>query len=529
MFISADQTAATFGPADWVVVAVYLAVLCTIGVVCATRSKARGDREDFFLAGRSMPAWAVSLSLLATMLSAATFIGGPEFSYALDLSYLSQEIGGILAILIVAFLFLPRFYRLGVTSVYELVGQSFGGTARRATSAMFLIGRVFASGARLFMVAIPFAMIAFGDTHPTALQASVVIISIVAAAYTMAGGIRAVIWTDALQAGILFVALVGAIWIAFDRIGLSAGELVTGLQGATQENGSSKLRLLDFSGDPTKTFTLWTALTGWLLFHVAAIGTDQDLAQRLLTCRDAKRGAWAAILGKLLSVPMATMFLVLGLLLFVLYKMPHVVAGTAPLPPDASRDVFVEFILAEMPAGLRGLMIAGLFAAAMSSLDSALSAMAAATMTDFVPAKRAVSNHGWPMRLVVVGWATLLAAFACLCVALHKHSGETLITFALGVMMFAYSGLLAVFLTALLTNRGNGRSALAALITGFACVAAMDPAVWTLCAGAHEYDPENLTLRDYLTRPAMPWRMTIATGLSTAVCISGRRRASLQS
>jgi Na+/proline symporter len=177
-------------------------------------------------------------------------------------------------------------------------------------------------------------------------------------------------------------------------------------------------------------------------------------------------------------------------------------------PVDDARQVFVIFILQEMPAGVRGLMMAGLFAAAMSSLDSALNAMAATTVSDFYRPARYRRGHGdltpgrqvRVSRLAVAGWAVALAAFAVGCVFWQQHSGRRLIDFALEVMVFAYSGLLAVFLTALFTRRGNSASAVAALLAGFTTVLLMQ---WCPIA--------------------FGWKMLAATGLSLAVCCLGRR------
>ena len=174
-----------FGVVDWAVVVLYLGVIVAVGLAARRRG---GTGDDFFLAGRGMPMWAVSLSVLATALSAATFIGGPEQAYTGDLTYLATNVGALLAVIIVAVLFIPAYYRLGVTSVYGLLGRAYGPPARMAASVMFMIGRVFASGARLFMVALPFALVAFGSTRPAPLIASIVIIAAVAAAYTVGGG-----------------------------------------------------------------------------------------------------------------------------------------------------------------------------------------------------------------------------------------------------------------------------------------------------------------------------------------------------
>ena len=258
---------------DWMVLGAYLAVVVGLGLRFRRRAV---KRREFFLAGRSMPVWAVAISILATAQSAATFVGGPEQSYRGDLTYLSANLGGLVAVLIVAVFFLPAFYRRDVVSVYELLGQDFGLGAQRAASAMFMIGRVFASGARLFIIAIPFAMVAFDSLEPPYLLASIAIITVAAALYTMAGGIRAVIWTDVLQA-VVYIGAVGiAVWLMWQKMPVGPAELIEALK--TSEDGD-KLRILDASFDPTftRSYNLWAVLLGLSLLNLAAYGTDQDL------------------------------------------------------------------------------------------------------------------------------------------------------------------------------------------------------------------------------------------------------------
>jgi len=497
--------AMSFGAIDWAVLVGYLLVVLAVGALVARR---RAGGDDFFLAGRTMPMWAVSISVLATALSAATYVGGPQQSFGSDLTYLSSNLGGLLAVIVVATIFVPAFYRHRVTSIYEIIGHECGMPARLAASAMFMIGRVFASGARLFMVALPFSLVVFGDVRPSSLFPSILVIAAVAGTYTMVGGIRAVIWTDVLQAVVLVGTVGAALVILWLRIPADPGEIIAALRGG--EDGANKLRLIDLSLDPTRPFTLWTALIGFTLFNVAAFGTDQDLAQRLLTCRSPRSGAWSIVLSNVLSWPVVLMFLLMGLLLHVYYERPDLMASAQPAYDlDDSRRVFLEFMLHELPRGMPGLMMAGLFAAAMSSTDSALNAMASTTIADFYrPWRRrrdpdAVDGDRREVvvsRIAVGVWALTLAGFACVCVWWQQASGQTLIAFALGVMVYAYGGLLGVFLTVLLTKRGNAVSAIAALVVGFVSVAAM------------EYAPL-----------AFPWKMTVASALCFGVCCCGRR------
>lgn len=489
--------------------------------------RTRRGADDFFLGGRSMPMWAVAISVLATSQSAATFVGGPALAYRTDLTYLASNAAGLIAVLIVAWLFIPRFYARGVTSIYEMLGQVHGSFSQRMASGMFMIGRVFASGARLFIVAIPFSLIAFGDTAAESMLVSIVLIASGATLYTITGGIRAVIWTDVMQAFVYTITIIAALFVLLHKLDLPIGEIVATLRDA---DGGTKLRVLDTTSgialdadQPAKTYTIWTILTGFVLFNVAAYGTDQDLAQRMLTCRNARSGAWSVILSQIIGWPIVGLFLVMGLLLFVYYQRAELLGDAAPAYTiDKPGEVFVAFILHEMPTGLRGLTMAGLFAAAMSSMDSALNAMASTTIADFIRPMRTKLTGAAPSvdvetrwsRIAVAGWAVMLASFALLCVYWHDSSGTPLVDFALNVMVFAYSGLLAVFLTTILTRRGNSDSVAAALFVGFAVVLLLQPNVRSA------WMPQAWQGLSF----SFGWQMVVATALAMAVCCMGRRQ-----
>ncbi|MCH8153340.1 MAG: sodium:solute symporter [Planctomycetes bacterium] len=513
--------AITFHALDWVVLGAYLVIVLALGLAFA-RKQPRGD--EFFLARRSMPMWAVAISVLATSQSAATFVGGPQQAYTGNLTYLSANIGVMIGVVAVAVFFIPAYYRHNVTSVYQLIGHHYGAGSQRLASGMFMLGRIFASGARLYIVAIPFALIAFGDISPASMIMAIALIAIGATAYTVAGGIRAVIWTDVLQAVVYITTIVLALALVWDKIPLGVGDLIAALKEGGDEQ---KLVLFDTrlvtAGDLARPYTIWAILLGVSLFSAAAFGTDQDLTQRMLTCKTPGQGSWSVIIASLIGWPVVFLFLCMGLLLYVFYHRPDIMQSAAPTYQiDDSRKVFLEFILREMPPGMRGLMLAGLFAAAMSSMDSALNAMASTAIADFYRPwrlrkdraggkdnKRELAASRWAILI----WAILLALFAILCVFWQQASGTTLIDFALGVMVFAYSGLLAVFITALFTPRGNNLSVAAALLTGFGTVFLLQDFVWERWAPALGLD---FTL-------AFPWKMLVATVLSFVVCLLGRR------
>src|SRR6185437_15061975 len=220
---------AVFGPLDWGVVAAYFALMIFIGVYTARR---RQDTKDYFLGGRSLPTWAVSISIVATTLSAATFVGAPEQSYGGNLTYLSFFLGNILAVIAVCTIFVPRLYRAGTVTIYGYLARRYGEGARIAVSVMFLAGRMLASGARLFIAAMPLCLLLFASRGQTNFIASkrqlieaVCIIGLVGTFYTTLGGIRTVVWTDVIQFFIVVGAAVVSIALLLHKIGRPPGEI----------------------------------------------------------------------------------------------------------------------------------------------------------------------------------------------------------------------------------------------------------------------------------------------------------------
>ena len=515
---------AAFGVIDWGVLLAYMALVASIGTIVSRR---RDDAEGYFLAGRSMPAWAVALSIIATSLSVATFIGVPQEAFTGDLTYLSQSIGTFLAVIVVATVFVPRLYRAGTITIYGYIQQRYGQPASIAMSVMFLLGRLLASGARLFMAAIPVSLLLWGFDARSAdlagiprwqLVASIVLIGGIGVAYTLAGGVRAVIWTDTAQITIVAGAAAVSIYMLLDRIPVSAGEICSALSAAGP-HGASKLRILDTSFSATGKFTLWTALIGATFLNTAAYGTDHDLAQRMLTARSPLRGSLSLIASQIIGTLVVAMFLVLGLLLYVFYQRPDIMGQAAPSDRVVwSYGVYPQFLLNHMPAGLAGLAMAGMFAAAQGSLDSAINAMAGSAVADiYWPLRR---RRGLPPdsstrapRIAVILMGAALIIFAVGAALVYDARMQTLIAFALGIMSFAYSGMLGVFLAALLTHRGSTRSVMAALFVGMFVTALLQDGImriWTL----------HLTGRPHTL--AFYWWLPIGTACSFVVCIAGR-------
>src|SRR4051812_15203342 len=299
---------AAFGRADWAIVGGYFALMFAIGLAV---SRKRQDAREYFLAGRSLPTWALAVSIVATTLSAATFIGVPDEVYLGDVSYLILFLGTFLAVFIVALLFVPRLYRAGTVTIYGYLRPRFGEGAVAAVSCTFLVGRLLASGSRLFFAAIPLTLLLFGTERPEGdkrqLVLAICMIGLLGTFYTVKGGIRAVVWTDAIQLVLVIGAACLTIGILLHRIGRPPVELWSLLAR------DGKLHLVDTSLDFSKTYTVWAAVFGYVFLNVANYGVDQDFAQRFLVSKSAWRGGLSVIASQFITVAVVCLFMAVGL------------------------------------------------------------------------------------------------------------------------------------------------------------------------------------------------------------------------
>ena len=506
---------AAFGPVDWVVLGAYLATMLAIGLVAAWReSRQKSNTADFFLGGRSMPTWALAISIVGSSLSAATFVGVPDAAYATNLTYLVLYFGNFIAVFLVAALFVPRLYRAGTVTIYGYLAGRFGEPARIAVSLTFLMGRMLASGARLMLAAIPLVMLvrAVPASQVTTQQMiwAILAIGFVGTFYTVFGGIKTVVWVDTIQFALVVGAAVLTVWLLLVKIPAPLPEVTRTLSEA------GKLRWLDVSFDLTKPYTLWAALTGQVLVAMAAFGVDHDLAQRFLVAKSPARGALSVIASQFIGICVVSLFLSIGLLLYVFYRG----SSTGRPPADLGGAVYQWFLMTELPPVASGLAMAGLFAVAQGSMDSAINALASSVVADiYLPLRR---MGGRPIdtdkpidapKWAVAAMGAVMTLFAIGCVWAYDPKQKGFLDFALGVLNFAFSGMLAVFLTALLTRRGNSVSVVGALLVGALVVAlTQDWAFQRLTAWA-------------VGRPmriSFTWAMPIATGLALLVCVLGK-------
>src|SRR5216110_2618528 len=426
-------------------------------------------------------------SIIAVETSAGTFLGTPGEGFALrNYTYLQLAIGTILARILVSYIFIKPYYDYKVYSIYEYLTARFGVPTKNAASAVFMITRLLASGARLYVAAIALAL-AYqmisgsrpGQTETLLIYiGSTVAIVILTAVYTTLGGIKAVIWTDFIQASIM----IGSALIA---LGLLYFAIPGGFHQIVQLHGGFGISDFFTTGlDPAKhgwskwkgmfaiEYTIFAGLIGSTFMTMATHGTDQDMVQRMLTAPDIRRSRRSLIMSGLADIPIAFTFLSIGVLLWVFYQ-----THTDPALPKTPNEIFCHYILYEMPVGIRGLLIAGIFATAMGSLSTALNALATSFTRDwYEPYINPGSTSAQSLR--AVRWATVAFAMLMIVVAsttsylVIVHPSVRIIPIVLGIFGYTYGSLLGVFLCGMFTRRrGNNFGNVFAMIVGFIVVA----------------------------------------------------------
>ncbi|SFV51918.1 FIG01206967: hypothetical protein [hydrothermal vent metagenome] len=463
-----------FSTLDWIIFSSYFLVLILTSVILS-KSKVKTSR-DYFTGGNAMPMWTVAISVLATSQSAATFLGGPEYSFGKDLTFLGFYASAFLSVIFVAKVLVPRFYAINAITVYEYLEFRYGETSKRYAGIMFLIGRLFASGARLYIGALAISMILFSDILASHIAISIGILMIGALAYTYFGGVKSVILSDIIQAITYIGAGLAVLIYLYYSLNTDFSTIIQTL------SDNNKLKVVDFSFSGG--FTIWTLLTGWFLLNIAAYGLDQDMTQRVLTCKNKEEGAKSLIYSIIFTIPVAILFLFIGLLLYLFYMHPEL-SGIKEACVDQQFNgekitIFMLYILNEMPEGLRGLVTVGAIAAALSSTNSVLSAMASVAVEDIyrpwlASGDRDEAHFLKASRVMVVTFAVLLCGMAMISFYWQQYTELPLLNFALGVMAFAYASLLGVYGAAIFTDRGTEKTVLFALIGGFMTVLILQP------------------------------------------------------
>ena len=412
------------------VLVIYLAILVGMGFYFSKREK---STDDFFLGGRRIPWWAAGISILGTTLSSISFMAVPAKVYATNWLYFAFVIGDVLVPLVVVFFYVPFFRRLNITSAYEYLEKRFNLLARLLGSAAFIF---FQTGRMTIVLFLP--ALALSAVSGINVYICILAIGLLATLYTVMGGIEAVIWTDFLQV----IVLIGGALLSLIIISLKVDGGVWGIVEIARTDG--KLQWLDLRLDYAAP-VLGVVVFGSIFQNLVTFSADQAVIQRYLTTKDEKATARALYLNAALAVPLALIFFALGTALYAFYK-----THPESLNPALSTDqTFPLFIAQQLPPGILGLVVAGLFAASMSTVDSSLNSISTAITTDFY--RRFKPNAEDRTCLNLARWLTLLFGALATGIALFLAANQEQIRSlwdmyiqTLGLLMGSVAGLFAL-------------------------------------------------------------------------------------
>ena len=555
---------------DLLVVVGYFSVILSIGLYMGRREE---SLHDFALGGRKIPWWAVMASIIAAETSAGTFFGTPGEGFETrSFAYIQLAIGTIIARVLVSFIFLKPYYEHNVYSIYEYLTVRFGVRTKNAASAVFLLTRTLASGSRIYVAAIALVL-AFEMFKGASLDAThkfyiyvlaSIAITVMTAVYTTLGGIKAVIWTDFIQASIMMGSALAAMLVLYFSIpgGWTGVKAVFASPHPLDLFFASGLDPARHGWDQVKgmfeqEYTVF-AIIGAIFLNMATFGTDQDMVQRMLTAPDVRRSRRSLILSGLADVPIALTFLAIGILLYAYYH-----ATPDPARPEATNEIFAYFILHKLPMGMRGLLLAGIFSTAMGSLSTALNALATSFVRDwYAPYIRPGADERQTLgavRWATVGFAILLVTVSSATsylviqrtetakrqqamlaeVAQHPEQAQAvqaqveeakkhelrIIPIILGIFCYTYGSLLGVFFVGMLTKaRGNDFGNILGMGAGFGAVAVMSGLPNNL---ARMFGTQLYQQPSWLPVVEWPWWVMCGTVVTVLVAACFRSRKPL--
>jgi SSS family solute:Na+ symporter len=441
------------------VIVAYLVAVAMIGLKLSGRQR---SAADYFTGERTLPWWAVMFSIVATETSTLTVISVPGVAYLGSFSYVELAVGYLIGRTLVAFVLLPLYFRGGFVSAYQYLGQRFGRPMQSLASVTFLVTRLLAEGVRLFAGAIPIQLLLAEFGVRVNYFVIVLVISAVTVAYTYVGGIKAVVWTDFLQMSLYVTGAVVCVGVLLGQVGLG---------GLASAYHAGKLTVFDFHLPIlTSPYAFVTAIVGGALLTMGSHGSDQLIAQRVLSCRSLSDGR-KAMIGSAIAVGIQFgLFSLVGALLWVAHGGASL--DRLGLRPD---QVFGDFVLRGLPVGLSGLLVAGILAATMGSLSSALNSLSNSTIADLVAAWSGRAPTAATMlrvaRWATGGWALVMVGFA----SMFTTTANPVVELGLSIASYTYGALLGAFLLGRLVRRADTVAGVVAFVatllgTGWAAV-----------------------------------------------------------
>jgi solute:Na+ symporter, SSS family len=452
-----------FSTIDYVVLLVYLAGITIFGVMFR---KSQRSVKDYFVGAKNINWVVISLSIVATETSTLTLIGVPAIAYANyqypeqggSFTYLQVVIGYVIARFVISFLFIPAYFKGDLMTAYTLLEKRFGVSVKNFAASLFLIMRALAEGVRIFAASIVVTAVLQSSLPnvPNITLWSIVIVGVLTLIYTFEGGIAAVIWTDLIQ---LIIYIGGSLVAAYMLISLVPGgwsEIYA--QGAA----AGKFQVFSFSTALNLPFTFWAGLLGGTFLTMASHGTDQLLVQRLLTCKNERDSQKAIILSGFVVLFQFALFLTIGVMLFAYYK--YFPLSSTLVSND---EIFPKFIVERLPHGISGLVIAAIFAAAMSNLSGSLNSLASTTVIDFY--KPLVAPDASDESLLKLSkWLTAAWGVILIAIAVFARNWGSVFTVGLTIASLVYGTMLGAFLLGVLTKRANSAGVVVGMLASMA-------------------------------------------------------------
>lgn len=431
---------------DYVIIVFYLIGITAFGKIIGGKQK---TVKDYFIGSKEVSWWVISFSIVAAETSTLTFISIPGLAYLTNLNFLQLTFGYLIGRIIVAQFFLPAYYKGELSTAYSYLQKRFGNKTRSLASVTFLFTRTAADGVRLFATAIPLYLML--DISP---MIAIIIIACVALLYTFTGGLKGVIWVDAIQ---MFIYLGGAILAGIFLLINIPGDI--GVIFSSSEI-SSKLNIFNlgfdtgFAGFFSQPYTLLSGLIGGAFLSMSSHGTDQLIVQRLLAAKNLVESKKALITTGVIIIFQFALFLAVGVLLYAYY-------GSLNVKSD---EIFSKFIIEVLPSGVKGIIIAGLFAAALSTLAGSITSLSSSVMMDlYIPFKKSIDEKKNLLysKLLTIFWAVMLIFSAFI----FMESSKAVVEIALSIASFTYGGLLGTFLLGLSNKKIQQNHAIAGFIS----------------------------------------------------------------
>jgi len=529
---------------DGLIIVVYFVAITAIGLHMGRREE---SLHDFALGGRRVPWWAVMASIIAAETSAATFLGAPGEGFnKQNITYVQLVAGLIIGRGIGGDVFLKPYYVYKVYTVYDYLAVRFGNRSKSYVSALFLIMRTLASGTRLFVPSLVMVLawrlfvtredVQFSQQAVTEVApylVAIVALTVVTCVYTALGGIKAVIWTDVIQATLMFGSALVAVFTLLNHVGgfeavaqavpamtTLQGYFISGFEPNVVQQWMTDHQLQSMTWwDYVKLilgseYTLFSALIASTLTNMGMFGTDQDMVQRMLTAETHQKARRSLITAAFMDIPVAGVFTFIGVLLFVYYS------RTSPDQMPVPADVFGSYILNVMPVGIRGLVLAGLFATAMGSLSAALNALATSATNDwYIPKVRGREEHHYvrAARYFTALFAFLMVIIAgAFAYAKVKDPNIRIIPVVLGIAFFIIGPMLGVFLIGMFTrNRGSDVGNVIAITAGMITTIYLGDLHVTLATVLGQ--PALFARPDWLPKVSFTWFALVGAAVVFAV------------